>query len=173
MMICAAAVVVAAGQQVRAAVAVRLDLSALAVRSDSIAVARLEKAGPSWWEKGRIFTRYTFRVERCIAGDCSETLEIVQPGGRVGRLMQKVSGYPVFHRGEAVLLFLERWKRGVRTVGLSQGVFERIEDGGRVVWRQRLEDISFAGNDARPLELETEGLELRLRSLWRRKAVER
>ena len=166
-------VAVSSGDRAAAAVAVRLEFAELVHRADAVAVARCVKAGPSWWEKGRIFTRYTFRLERCLAGGCRETFDVVQPGGRVGRLRQKVSGYPTFKKNDTLLLFLESWSGGMRVVGLSQGVFEKVGQGGRLIWRQRLEQISFTDGGPRPLELDADDLEVSVRRLRQRATVAR
>jgi len=151
----------------RAAVVLRLELPQLVQRAERVVVARLVKTGPSFWRGTRIFTSYTFAVERQVAGGGSRQLVVIQPGGQVDGLKQVVSGYPGFEPGRRLLLFLDRAGSAWRVVGLSQGVFVAAERAGHQVWRQRLEGVSSPRGALQPLEIDArEGLE-RIGRLWR------
>lgn len=150
----------------RAALVLRLDLPQLVQRAERVVVARLVKAGPSFWRGTRIFTTYTFSVERQVAGTGGRQVVVVQPGGQVGRLRQVVSGYPAFPPGRSLLLFLSRAGGAWRVVGLSQGVFELVLQKGHPVWRQRLEGVRSPRGEIEPLDLDpAEGL-ARIGRLW-------
>jgi hypothetical protein len=169
-------VVLGMGTQIRdsrASAALRLSFEGLVLEADRVTVARVVSVGKSYWgpKRLRIYTRYTFEVESDIAGNGPQHFEIIQPGGRVGRLSQRTEGYPTFRREDRLLMFLRKRDDGYRVVGLSQGVFGFHRDGTRELVYQRLEGLSFPGNHGRPLILERPEAEAQIRTSWgKRKA---
>ena len=101
---------------------VKLDVPALSRAADVVVRARVEGISSRWSRDGRrILTDVTLRVLERVAGECGELLQLVQPGGVVGELGQKVDGVPPFAPGEEAVLFLERQGPVHALVGLSQG----------------------------------------------------
>jgi hypothetical protein len=106
-------------------------------------------------------------VDSDVAGEGKKTLEIVQPGGTVGKLSQKVHGYPSFRPGEYLMLFLREEDRAFRVVGLSQGVFSLHREGARKMLSQKLEGLSFPHDPkAFPMQLEWDQTIAKIRKLW-------
>lgn len=113
-----------------------LDLPALAKASDTIVrgtvrsiESRLSKDG------SRVVTDVTLDVQDTLKGQARQSLVVLQPGGVVGEVGQKVEGLPGFQLGEEVVVFLER--RGSErfiVAGMAQGKYrvERSSDGKAV-----------------------------------------
>jgi hypothetical protein len=120
----------------RATIMVKMDLPQLCGRSDVIFVGRAEKGRSHWTpDRRHIVTDTTFVVEEGIKGGGPKTITIRHLGGSVGGIGMRVSGMPVFHEGDRVLLFTEL-RRGHRyVVGMKQGIFrvEKNAAGQRVV----------------------------------------
>jgi hypothetical protein len=101
---------------------VKMDLPALSRAADVVVRARVAGVSSRWSRDGRrILTDVQLRVLERISGECADTLQLVQPGGEVGDLGQKVDGVPPFAPGEEAVLFLERQGRVHALVGLAQG----------------------------------------------------
>jgi len=101
---------------------VKMDPPALGRASDAVVRVRVEGVSARWSvDKRRILTDVRVRVLERIAGECGETLQVVQPGGVVGDVGQKVDGVPGFTQGEEAVLFLERLGTVYGLVGLAQG----------------------------------------------------
>ncbi len=113
---------------------VALDLPALSRSSDAIVQGRVAKVEAKMSKDGgRITTHVTVDVTDTLKGEpTNTTIEIVQPGGVVGDIGQKVAGTTRFQVGDEVVTFLERrgGKRFMLT-GMAQGCFrvERSSDG--------------------------------------------
>ena len=73
-------------------------------------------------------------VEETLKGAArTKIIEIHQPGGRVGELVQRVHGYPTFKAGERAILFLTQTKQGSFSVtGMFQGKYIVEKDGGGI-----------------------------------------
>lgn len=113
--------------------AVRLDLERMTRASDEIVVGKVARVESRWTPDRRmIVTEIQVTVSERLKGTAAKSVTIVQPGGVVGDIGQKVSGMPRFRRGDEVVLFLERHapQRFVVT-GMAQGKFriERSSDG--------------------------------------------
>jgi len=109
-----------------------LDLAALTRSSDAIVVGKITKVEPRLSKDGsRITTHIMVDVTDVLKGDRATTVEIIQQGGIVGDIGQKVAGTVPLQAGEEIVGFLER--RGPRFMftGMAQGVFrvERSTDG--------------------------------------------
>ncbi|MBX5484890.1 MAG: hypothetical protein IRZ16_23970 [Myxococcaceae bacterium] len=113
------------------------DVPALARQADAIVRGTVVRQQSRWTgDHRRIVTDVSVRVEDVWKDthpeDPREVVLIRQPGGVVGDIGQRVDGFPSFHEGEAVLLFLERRPDGSFVVsGAAQGKYriERSADG--------------------------------------------
>ena len=163
---------VLSSERASASSAVRLPLDRLAELADRVVVAELVSKRSTWGSKHlRIFTTYRFKVRESIAGSGQGEIEIVQPGGTVGRLTQHVAGYARFTEAGPILLFLERRAsgEGLRVIGLSQGVFGLHRVDGRQVLVQQLEGLHFPHDAGRPILIEWKTARERIRSISSRK----
>ena len=113
---------------------IALDLTGLSRASDAIVQGKVTRAEPKLSKDGsRITTHYTVEVSDTLKGAAATTtVELVQPGGIVGDMGQKVAGTAHLKVGDEVVAFLER--RGPRAfmfTGMAQGCFrvERSTDG--------------------------------------------
>ena len=129
---------------------VALDVPAMSRAADSIVQGRVVRVEPKLSKDGRrITTHVTVEVlESLKAGGAAATgtVEIVQPGGVVGDIGQKVHGTAHLQVGDEVVTFLER--RGAKAyqlVGMAQGCFrvERSSDGAAAFAVQAPEDDLF------------------------------
>ncbi len=112
----------------------RADLPALTQSSEVIVRATVTRTEARYTkDHRRIVTDVDFAVADVWKGEPGKTLRIVQPGGVVGNLGQRVSGMPKFTLGEEVVLFLEQTGPVFQVTGLSQGKYrvERSSDGTR------------------------------------------
>jgi hypothetical protein len=81
---------------------------------------------------GTIETRTTIRVRRAHKGEFVRELEVVRPGGKVGRRQWLVPGAAAMEKGDRVLLFLYSDDSAWRAVGMFQGVWHLERGGGTV-----------------------------------------
>lgn len=85
-----------------------------------------------------VYTHYRLTVLESWKGNAATSLEVVVPGGQVGRLQHSVAGAPVLSPGAELVLFLWTSRSGLtHVIGLSQGVFqlERSADGTQILNR--------------------------------------
>jgi hypothetical protein len=112
---------------------ISLDVPSMAKSADAIVQGTVTSLQPRWTQDHhRIITDVRIEVTEAIKGAPPKTLVVMQPGGVVGDVGQRVAGTAQFEAGEEVVLFLE--KRGAERfaiVGMSQGKFrvERSSDG--------------------------------------------
>jgi len=103
---------------------------------------------------GPIYTLTGVEVNRCIAGDCPETVELRHRGGTVGDLTLYIPGMPTFKPGQEVLLFLEPDYENVpgyhSVVGMVQGFFLVVTEpvSGKRLAVQQLRGVSLAAPNA-------------------------
>lgn len=85
-----------------------------------------------------VYTHHRLTVLESWKGNPATSLEVVVPGGQVGRLQHSVAGAPVLTPGSELVLFLWTSRSGItHVIGLSQGVFqlERSADGTQILNR--------------------------------------
>ena len=99
-----------------------LTLDELVARADEIVMARAI-AAESRFEDGRIVTEVELERVETIRGHGGERLRLITPGGTVGEIGMRVEGAPQIPVGTEAVLFGRRTERGVRAVGMAQGVF--------------------------------------------------
>jgi hypothetical protein len=102
--------------------------------SSAVLAGTVASKESNWTDGGRnIVTTIVIKVDRAFKGNgIPKSITIVQPGGRMGDLVQRVHGYPNFAPGERALLFLNSSKLGSWSVnGMFQGKYgiTRGKDG--------------------------------------------
>jgi hypothetical protein len=110
----------------RATTVLRVPLEEMARGADLVvrAVVRDVRADAGVKDGGGFTTRVTFEVRETLKGHATgPTLTIALPGGTDGQRMLHVPGMPRFDRGEEVVLFLERTRRGWVPSGLTLGKY--------------------------------------------------
>lgn len=109
------------------------DVPDLSRTSDAVVRGKVVDTQSRWSSDGRrIFTDVTIAVQETLKGEPAKTVVIIQPGGQVGDIGQKVSGLAGFTPGEEVVVFLERRGDSRFIVnGMAQGKYriERSTDG--------------------------------------------
>jgi hypothetical protein len=103
----------------------KLSFDRLTREADVVVRGRVENmknrqaAGGGW-----ITTVVTVSVEKQFKGSQLSSINIEQPGGSMGDIVQSVPGLPKFSSGEDVVLFLKRQRGGAfKLVGGKQGKF--------------------------------------------------
>jgi hypothetical protein len=123
-------VVLLAASPALASTAVEMDVSALAAASTDVVRGRVLASTPTWTaDHRRIVTRVTLEVLEAWKGPGARQITVVQPGGELDGIGQRVAGVARLGPGEEVVLFLERAGPHHRVVGLAQGVYRVTADG--------------------------------------------
>ena len=105
--------------------AVALSVEALARASDAVVRGQVKKLAVTTSPDGlRIFTLADVEVAATWRGGAARTVQVIVPGGVLGRIGQRVDGVPAFAEGEEVVVFLTQAEvGGYRVAGLAQGKF--------------------------------------------------
>jgi len=107
-----------------ASTAIQMDVPALTAHATEVVHGRIVSSVPGWTgDHRRIVTRVEVEVLETWKGTVAGKLTVVQPGGEVDGIGQRVSGVAELGPGEEVVLFLERTGPNHRVVGLAQGVY--------------------------------------------------
>lgn len=96
-----------------------------------------------------VYTHHTVTVLESWKGAPDVSIDVVVPGGQVGRLQQSVAGAPLLTPGSELVLFLWKSRSGLtHVIGLSQGVFqlERNASGAVILNRAPLAASLVAPN---------------------------
>jgi hypothetical protein len=129
--VAAALLIALAALPVAGSVTEALSLRELVAQADRVAVVRAvhEEAR---WQRGRIVTDVTLRVETPMMG-AREGEEIVvrRLGGAIGDVGMRVEGEPAFTIGERSVVFARNVRGVLRPVGMSQGVLPIALEAGR------------------------------------------
>lgn len=135
--------------------------------SKSTAIVRAKAISSSTEMVGSIvYTRTRFQVLERWKGPEGGAVDVFEPGGRVGGLIQNYSGVPRFTPGQEVVLFLWTGPSGrTQIIGLSQGVMqvERSAAGEAEVSRQPAGELMLAPGTLEPIV--DEGIRMPLRHL--------
>ncbi|MHB8873799.1 MAG: hypothetical protein ACYC8T_08955, partial [Myxococcaceae bacterium] len=128
-----AALVALFGTAAGATTLLAMDVPALARGADAIVRGSVVGVTSRWTgDHQRIVTEVQIEVADRLKGTAPQIVTVVQPGGVVGDIGQRVSGLASFAEGEEVVVFLERRAGGTFLVeGMAQGKFrvERSSDG--------------------------------------------
>ena len=107
-----------------ASTVIQMDVPALTAHATDVVRGRIVSAVPGWTgDHRRIVTRVEVDVLEAWKGNATGRVTVVQPGGEVDGIGQRVSGVAELGPGEEVVLFLERTGSLHRVVGLAQGVY--------------------------------------------------
>jgi hypothetical protein len=112
------------GELAPAATLERLTLEQMVKQSTEIVRARAGSIS-SVAVGSMIYTRTQFQVLERWKGPTNSEVDVMEPGGTVGRMTQTYSGVPHFTSGQEMVLFL--WtgpSRRTQIIGLTQGAFE-------------------------------------------------
>ncbi|MEW5742859.1 MAG: hypothetical protein AB1938_28345 [Myxococcota bacterium] len=119
------------------------DVSALTQSSEVVVRARVLASQARWTrDHARIITDTELEVLAAWKGSPGARVVVMQPGGIVGDVGQKVAGTARFEPGEEVVLFLEPRGERFTVAGMAQGAFHlaRSSDGKAVFARQELDE---------------------------------
>jgi hypothetical protein len=112
-----------------------VDVPTLSRSADAIVIGTVLSSKARLSEGGRIMTDTELQVSEALKGKAFGTIVVMQPGGIVGDLGQRVEGTAPFRAGEEVLVFLDA--RGDRFIvtGMVQGKYkiQRSTDGKEIV----------------------------------------
>ena len=121
------------GGSAHATTLVATDVPTLSRTSDAIVHATVKKVSSRWTgDHLRIVTDVELDVTDTLKGAPVKSVKVVQPGGVVGDIGQRVDGLATFEPGEEVVVFLASRPGGTYLVsGMAQGKFkvERSSDG--------------------------------------------
>ncbi len=121
----------------QAATVEALELPELARRADRIAWAKVESLDARWTSDGaRIVTDVSLRVTETWKGRQDERIDVLVPGGVVGRVGQRMAGAPELHVGQELVVFLEASGDRSIVLGLSRGLFMVDRSRGAAVVSQ-------------------------------------
>jgi hypothetical protein len=128
-----------------ASTAIQLDVASLTAASSDVVRGRVLSSAAAWTgDHRRIVTRVEVEVLETWKGAASGRVTVVQPGGVVDGIGQRVSGVAPLGTGEEVVLFLERTGPYHRVVGLAQGVYRvSTADGARQAVPAALEGLEL------------------------------
>lgn len=85
-----------------------------------------------------VYTHHQITILESWKGSPASSMDVVVPGGQVGRLQQSVAGAPVLTPGSELVLFLWTSRSGLtHVIGLSQGVFQLERDAAGSVMLNR------------------------------------
>lgn len=122
---------------------VAMDVPAL-TKGSKLVVRAVVVSQASRWSKdgGRIMTDTVLSVSETWKGPVAPQVTVMQPGGVVDDIGQKVHGTVTFKVGEEVVLFLEGRGDRFLITGMVQGRFkvDRSSDGRSLFARQASED---------------------------------
>ncbi|HVX66875.1 MAG TPA: hypothetical protein VHA11_09755 [Bryobacteraceae bacterium] len=145
----------------------QLGLDEMAERSTAIVRAHVASSytaasGPM------IYTHYRVSVSERWKGPDAAELDVVVPGGAVGRQRQSFSGVPRLSSGREYVLFLWTGRSGLtHIIGLSQGIFDVVRgaDGALEVTRAASGELMLdaAGRPVREQALTLHLSDLRVR----------
>ena len=143
--------------QVEAATVEAMTLDEMAQRAEMIVVGRVMGSRSDWnAQRTRIYTYFTFEVERFLKGGAGEReITIRLWGGQVGGFTSMVPGTPQFIDGEEVLLFCSGSRARIPTVlGLSLGKFSITQNAaGEKILKRDISGLVLRNyrTDSRPV----------------------
>ena len=99
------------------------------------------------------YSHYSVQVSEQYKGPTARTIDVVLPGGTIGRSQQTFSGVPTFPADTELVLFLWTSKAGLtHIIGLTQGVFSVSKNaaGQTIFSRESIRDGLVDGRTGRP-----------------------
>jgi hypothetical protein len=118
-------------------------------RADAIVIGSALTSYPQLNADNGIETVTVLSIEETIKGDAAGTINIVEPGGELGRRATVLAGVPRFEEGTRVLLFLartgtNRW--AVTQLVLGKFSYESDVSGRRLLVRDEAEITGWDGD---------------------------
>jgi hypothetical protein len=118
-------------------------------RADAIVIGSALSSYPQLNTSGGIETVTVLSIEETIKGTAAGTINIVEPGGELGKRATVVAGVPRFEEGKRVLLFLartgtDRW--AVTQLVLGKFSYESDVSGRRLLVRDEAEITGWDGD---------------------------
>lgn len=154
--------------------AVPLDVPALTHAASDVVRVQVTSTRSVWTDNHRrLVTLVEVELLERWKGSAKRTLTVVQPGGELDGIGQRVAGVAPLAPREEVVLFLEAEGQFHRTVGLAQGVYRVKRSAGETrAVPAELQGLLLVGGKGRPLPPR---LEFPLETLkdWVRRVVER
>ena len=101
------------------------------------------------------YTHYKVSVSERLKGTTAAQVDVVMPGGRIGKSEQTFSGIPTFVADSDVVLFLWTSKAGLtHVIGLGQGIFNVSKNatGQTVLSRDAIREGMVDARTGRPVE---------------------
>lgn len=101
------------------------------------------------------YTHYKVSVYERLKGSAAAQVDVVMPGGRIGKSEQTFSGIPTFEANSEVVLFLWTSKAGMtHVIGLGQGIFNVSKDvaGQTILSRGAIREGMVDAKTGRPVE---------------------
>ena len=136
----------------------------------STAIVRGRVSAPRPAQHGAIvYTHWTVQVSDRWKGNAAASVDVVVPGGALGRVTQTFAGSPKLTEGSEYVLFLWTGRTGLtHVVGLAQGILDLKKDssGEPVVVRAAITDTILDPNTGQPVG--DQPIRLRLREFTAR-----
>jgi len=127
-----------------ASTALQMDVPALTTHATDVVRGKVLASTPTWTgDHRRIVTRVEVEVLETWKGSAAGRITVLQPGGELDGIGQRVSGVAELGAGEEVVLFLERAGPHHRVVGLAQGVYRVSSAGARQAVPASLEGLEL------------------------------
>ena len=121
----------------------KMSIDKMSAEAALVVVGEVTGTTSAWTpDQTTIYTTITIKVEKCVAGQCPDTILIKQRGGTVGEATLYIPGMPKFSQGQKVLLFLDHSYEGEpghhSVIGMCQGMFmiEKQKGGGKLAVQQ-------------------------------------
>src|SRR5688572_8873843 len=97
------------GSAAHATSMVGMDVPALARKSEAVVRGKVQRVESRWsGDRKRIVTEITVEVAETLKGEPPPVVTVIQPGGQVGDIGQRVDGMARFEKDEEVVLFLDK-----------------------------------------------------------------
>jgi hypothetical protein len=113
-----------------------MDQRAMVRASDAVVMGEVTEVRSFWNDEATaIVTEAFVKVNETFAGNAPGVVVVRTFGGQVGAVYIEAHGFPTFHKGQNLVLFLEGAGDVARVVGYQQGqyrVVTRKSDGARV-----------------------------------------
>ena len=110
-----------------------MDQGELVRASQAVVVGEVIQVRAFWNDDATaIVTEAQVRVDETLVGEAPPFVTVRTFGGTVGRLRIEALGFPTFHTGERLVLYLEELDGPARVVGYQQGEYRitvRHSDG--------------------------------------------
>ncbi|HUO86230.1 MAG TPA: hypothetical protein VM617_02475 [Thermoanaerobaculia bacterium] len=119
-----------------ASIFLAMDQVELVAASEAVVLGEVTQVRAFWNDDATaIVTEAEFRVDEVLAGAAPPIVTVRTFGGTVGRLRIEALGFPVFHTGERLVLYLSDLAGPATVVGYQQGEYRittRRSDGTEI-----------------------------------------